>query len=266
MTSMTRGPLPPGVYWRRRLFALGLVAALVVMIAGALRGGSDGSSAADPDGVAEQVAGTPLSTPTAAPTEDPTSASTATPAGRNRPSAAPTPTPMPAPTGTCAEDDILVEPVVEGAVAGSDVTIALELRTRATEACTWEVSSGSLTLKVTSGSDDIWASRQCPRVVPVQDVVIRQDFTTTVDVVWNARRSDEGCTRMTEWALPGYYHVAVAPLGGEPVEVQFRLAAPIPEVITQSPQPDQGQNQGQGKHQGRSKNKGNPERNPGREN
>jgi hypothetical protein len=85
-------------------------------------------------------------------------------------------------------------------------------------------------------------------------------------VVWNARRSDEGCTRMTEWALPGYYHVAVAPLGGEPVEVQFRLAAPIPEVITQSPQPDQGQNQGQGKHQGRSKNKGNPERNPGREN
>ena len=85
---------------------------------------------------------------------------------------------MPEPTGPCLEDDILVQPVVEKAVAGTDVMIGLELRTRTAEACTWQVSPDHLTLKVTSGSDDIWASRECPRAVPVTDVVVRQDFTT----------------------------------------------------------------------------------------
>ncbi len=47
---------------------------------------------------------------------------------------------MPAPTGPCLEDDILVRPVVERAVAGTDVMIGLELRTRTAEACTWQVS------------------------------------------------------------------------------------------------------------------------------
>lgn len=251
MTSMTRGPLPPAVYWRRRLFVLGLAAALVVMIAGMLGGGSDGSGD-DPDGVAEQVAGTPLSSPTADPTR-----SSGAKKKKNKASATPTTTPLPAPTGACTEGDILVEPVVEQAVAGRDVLIVLELRTRVAEACTWQVSSMHVTLKVTSGSDDIWASRQCPRSVPVKDVVVRQDSTTTVGVVWNGRRSDEGCTRTTEWALPGYYHVAAAPLGGEPAEVQFRLAAPTPEVITQTPKPSQKPNPNQNQ---------NPNKNqPGRE-
>jgi hypothetical protein len=252
MTSMTRGPLSPAVYWRRRLFVLGLAAAMVVMLAGVLGGGSDGSGD-DPDGLAEQVAGTPLSSPS-----DDSTRKTGK-KKKNKATAAPTPTstPLPAPTGACTEGDILVEPVVEQAVAGRDVLIVLELRTRVAEACTWQVSSMHVTLKVTSGSDDIWASRQCPRSVPVKDVVVRQDYTTKVGVIWNGRRSDQGCTRMTGWALPGYYHVAAAPLGGEPAEVQFRLAAPTPEVITETPKPNQNKN--------KNKNK-NKNQNPGREN
>ncbi len=244
MTSMTRGPLSPAVYWRRRLFVLGLAATMVVMIAGVLRGGSDGSGG-DPDDRAAQVAGTPLSSPSDDPTRGPGKK-------RNKPPATPTSTPLPAPTGACTEGDILVEPVVEQAVAGRDVLIVLELRTRVAEACTWQVSSMHVTLKVTSGSDDIWASRQCPRSVPVKDVVVRQDYTTKVGVIWNGRRSDTGCTRMTGWALPGYYHVAAAALGGEPAaDVQFRLAAPTPEVITETPKPNKNKNQNQNQNPGR---------------
>jgi hypothetical protein len=245
MTSLTRGPLSPAVYWRRRLFVLGLAVALVVMIAGVLGGGSDGSGD-DPGGVAEQVAGTPLSSPSDEPTRSPGKKK-----NKNKASATPTTTPLPEPTGACTEGDILVEPVVEQAVAGRDVLIVLELRTRVAEACTWQVSSMHVTLKVTSGTDDIWASRQCPRTVPVKNVVVRQDTTTTVGVIWNGRRSDQGCTRQTEWALPGYYHVAAAPLGGEPSEVQFRLAAPTPEVITETPKPDKNRNQNKSQNPGR---------------
>ncbi len=184
MTSMTRGPLPPRVYWRRRALVISLAVVLVVVFANLLGGGSDGSS--DDDGVAEQAAGSPSSTPT----DDPTR----TQGGKkkNKPAPTPTVTPMPEPTGPCLEDDILVQPVVDKAVAGSEVTIRLELRTRTAEACTWQVSPSHLTLKVTSGSDDIWASQECPRAVPEQDVVVRQDFTTEVGIVWDGRRSDPG--------------------------------------------------------------------------
>jgi hypothetical protein len=235
MTSMTRGPLPPAVYWRRRILVLGLAVTLVMVIGRVLGGGSDGSSDDDPGGVAEQVAGTP----TDSPSDDPTRRQGGK---KNKPTTTitptvPTSTPLPSPTGDCEEDDVLIEPVVEGAVAGSDVMIVLELRTRTAEACTWSVSPTKLALKVTSGSDDIWASRECPSAIPVKDVVVRQDYTSRMGVVWDARRSDEGCTRLRDWAAAGYYHVAVAPMGGEPVDVQFRLAAPAPEVITQSPDP-----------------------------
>lgn len=258
---MTRGPLPPGVYWRRRLFVLGLAAALVVVIAGALRGGSDGSSGVDPSGVAEQVAGSPSSTDDEQ--DEPGDRGRSTGPKKNGQTAptkpaAPTSTPPPAPTGRCADDDILVRPVVDQAIAGGEVTIVLELRTRTAEACTWEVSSRRVTLKVTSGSDDIWASRQCPRSVPAKEVVVRQDSTVRVGVVWHGRRSDEGCTRLTDWAMPGYYHVAAAPLGGEPAEVQFRLDAPSPEVITRSPDPKPD------KKNKKNKNQASPDR-PGRE-
>ena len=233
MTSMTRGPLPPAVYWRRRILVLGMAVALVVVIGRVLGGGSDGSSGEDPGGVAEQVAGTP----TDSPSDDPTRKQGGK---KNKPTTTPTPTstPLPSPTGGCEEEDILIDPVVERAVAGSDVMIVLELRTRTAEACTWSVSPSKLALKVTSGSDDIWGSRECPRAIPVKDVVVRQDHTSTLGVVWaDARRSDEGCTRQAGWAKPGYYHVIVAAMGGEPVDVQFRLASPAPEVITKSPDP-----------------------------
>jgi hypothetical protein len=234
MTSLTRGPLPPGVYWRRRLLVLGLAVGLVVVFARVLGGGSDGSSDDDPDDLAQQVAGTP----TADPTDDPSRK----PGGKksNKPTTTPTPTetPLPTPTGSCTEDDILIQPVVDQAVADSDVMIVLQLRTRVAEACTWDVSASNLALKITSGSDDIWSSIECPRAIPVKEVVVRQDHTSTLGVIWTgARRSDQGCTQQAGWALPGYYHVAAAPLGGEPVDVQFRLAAPTPEVITQTPNP-----------------------------
>ncbi len=241
MTSMTRGPRSPGVYWRRRLFVLGLGAALVVLVAGVLQGGSDGSSAADPDAVAAQAAATPRSaSPSAAATAG--TDATARPGGKRRKqTGSPTPTapPLAEPSGPCVEGDVVVEPVVEQAVAGSEVAIALDLRTVTAEACTWRISSKHVTVVITSGDDEVWASRKCPRTIPVTDVVIRREVPTRTTVLWNAHRSNLGCPGLSRWALPGYYHVAAAALGGEPSDLQFRLAAPQRPVITQTPKPTQ---------------------------
>ena len=232
---MTRGPLPAGVYWRRRLLLLSVATVLVFGFARVLGGASDGSSA--DVGVAQQAAAQPSST---APSTSPSP--TRKPGKGNRPSATPTipvPPPLAVPDGPCDETDLAITPAAVDAVAGRDVVILLELRTIIDPACTWRVSSADLSVKLTSGDDDIWSSQQCPSVVPVKDVVVRSAEPTTVALVWNAKRSDEDCSRITDWALPGDYHAIAAALGGEPTDVQFTLEAPVADVITETATPTQ---------------------------
>jgi len=143
---------------------------------------------------------------------------------------------------------VLVTPTVPDPVAGRDVTIVLNLQTGTTEACTWRVSADSVTLKIYSGPDDVWSSRECPRAIPGQDVVIRRDVATPVAVVWDSKRSDEYCTGRTAWALPGAYNVAAAALEGEPTDVAFELVAPAAPVVTETAEPTQSPTSGGNRH------------------
>lgn len=243
---MTRGPLPARIYWVRRMLVLGFALLLVVGIAHVLGKGSDGSSTPDR---ASQVA--------AEPTPHESGTSSASPsAGHSKKDKHPgkhksdQPPPLAQPSGRCKDGDVAVTPEIDHAAAGTrGVFIVLSLRTLDSEACTWRISSKHLTVKITSGKDDIWSSRQCPRAIPVRDVIVRRAVTTTVGLTWNARRSDDGCSRLTEWALPGYYHVEASALGGEPSDLQFRLATPTAAVITRTAEPTQRPNP-QGNPQG----------------
>ncbi|WP_244931217.1 hypothetical protein [Nocardioides sp. W7] len=243
---MTRGPLPARVYWRRRLAVLGVVLLLVLGVARLLGTGSDGSSDGDTASLADALASTTAPTgPTAGASPRDAGSAGATPTGASAPATTAPPTPtepvLAAPDGLCDDSDIAVTPEVRTAVAGprNGVAIDLQLRTISDEACTWKVSAKTLTLKITSGKDDIWTSRECPRVLPRQQVTVRSAVTTTLSVAWNARRSDEDCSKLTEWALPGWYHVSAAALAGEPSQVQFELLAPQPVVVTQTAEPKQ---------------------------
>lgn len=229
---LTRGPLPASVYWRRRLVVLALAAVLVVSLARLLGGGSDGSDgSADEDGVARQAAAEPTaSEPTTSPS--PTRRRTPRPAP-TQPSTSAAPV-LAEPDGPCADSDVKVTPSVVDAIAGRDVVMLLDLRSIASEACTWRVSPTSLTVRIRSGKDAIWSSAQCPRAIPVKDVVVRRDVAATVPLVWDARRSDEECSPQRDWAMSGFYLVAAAALGGEPTEIQFELTLPVPDVVTSS--------------------------------
>jgi hypothetical protein len=134
----------------------------------------------------------------------------------------------------------------------------MQLRTIRSPACTWTVSPKTMTVKITSGDDDIWFSSQCPRAVPSQNVVLRNNVTTEVDVTWSARRSDEGCTRYTDWAMPGWYYVEAAALAGEPSDLHFQLERPKPDVVTETVPPKNG-----GK---KNRDKSDPEKNRGQKN
>lgn len=148
------------------------------------------------------------------------------------------------PTGPCTESDIVATPALTSAAGGADVPITVNLRTVVTEACTWQASPETMTVTITSGNDYIWSSRECPVSIPPQDVVVRQAVDTPVVVTWSAKRSDEGCTKWTDWAMPGFYHVQAAALGGDATDVQFELTGGVPAVVTTTadPQPQGGKN------------------------
>jgi hypothetical protein len=229
---LTRGPLPARTYWTRRVMVLGTAVLLVFGIARALGAGTDASSRPEAREQARQVAAAPTTT-LALPDPSPT----ASESGTRRSEKQQEPVPLAEPEGTCEDEDVAVTPTVKNPVAGRDVRIVLKLRTIVSEACTWEVSSESLTLKVTSGDDEIWTSRHCPRAVRDEEVTLRRDDTTRVKVTWDARRSDEECSQQTKWALPGWYHVAAAALAGEPSDVQFELERPEREHVTKTVEP-----------------------------
>ncbi len=238
MSALTRprGPLPARTYWTRRILVLGTALALVVGLGMTLTRSSDGSGgggAVTPVAAGDSTGGT--SSPTAAATK-------VAAQDKKKPKKKKKKKPsLPQPSGPCLDADVDATPVVKEAVAGRTVKLRFRIKTKLSPACTWQASSTTLTLKITSGKDLIWTSQQCPKAVPTKDFVLRREKASWLTMSWSARRSDETCSRLTEWALPGWYHVAVAPLGGEPDDVQFKLSRPEPEVITASPEPKQKQ-------------------------
>ncbi len=234
MSTLTRpkGPLSPRVYWTRRLLLLAVVLALVVGIASVLTRGSDGSSTA----TARQVAAEPTGAPTASPGENQNKTKKNKKKQKKKKKKV-----LAEPTGVCSSGDIEAEPKVTTPVAGSRTLITVQLRTKVAKACTWTVSPDTLTMKITSGRDDIWSSRECPAAIPTREVVVRKAVATKVGVPWSGRRSDADCSVLTEWAYPGFYHAIAAALAGEPTDVQFELGKPprpvITKTITPSPTP-----------------------------
>ncbi len=236
MPPLTRGPLPPGVYWRRRVFVLLLAGTLVFVIASVLGGGSD----AKDDGVpAAQQAGGEVEASQTITVRD---RKKGRKGRRNGPVQGPTydPAVMVDPEGNCEPADIKITPRIETAVAGDPVTIGLSLQTIQTEACYFRIGADKVTVKITKGGREVWTSRECPDPVPSESVVVRRVVATVVQMTWTPYpqgRKGAECPGADEWLLPGSFTATAAALGGEPAESDFVLASPVAETTTITPDP-----------------------------
>lgn len=224
---------------------LTVVAAVVVGFVGLgrlLTGASDGQSASDQAATAGQPRETPGQGASdgadAAPDDSATSSPGTSPGAKPKKARKSRKPPPATPDGPCAEEDVVVTPSVKRAVGGSPIVIRLDLTTIESDACWWKVSPETLTMRISSGDDEVWSSRQCPAALPERTVAVRQDRRQRIRVRWSARRSDEECSRLTEWALPGYYYVQAAAFAGEPREEQFEVTKPKRPVITRTTEPD----------------------------
>jgi len=179
------GPQPPSVYWRRRLLLLlVLVAVIVVVVLIVVRPGS----------------GTPTSHATGSntashtPTSGATSGSSAT---------------------ACDPSVITLTPITDAAsyAAGVQPQISMSITNSGASACTYDVGTDAQVYLITSGSDQIWSSKDCQTAAAANKQVLQPGKAlSTTPFAWDRTRSSTTtCTgnRPEVTAGGASYHLSV---------------------------------------------------------
>lgn len=184
-----RGPLPSGVYWRRRLVTLLGVAVVLILVFRACTGGAG--------------------TPKAARSPSPTPSHTPSHAASHSPSATPSVTPSGA-VAPCRDADLVVSAKADkqAYAAGERPVLTIGIANRGSAPCTRDVGQAARGIVVTSGNDRVWSSDDCSPGGAAQVVTLRPGAAPlTFPVRWARRRSAPGCPSGLRDVTAGTYRV-----------------------------------------------------------
>lgn len=225
-----RGKLPARVYWVRRLMLLTVTLLMVVGVHRLLTfDGSDQQGSPQ----AASVVGAPFELPTLAVSPS-TSPGMLIKSPRRK-------VRLPQPQGSCDPADVTVTPIIEAAHVARPVQIILELTTTESPACTFDVSGASVAVNVsmaTGARELLWTTQDCPAALPEATVVARREVPGRAVAEWDGRRSDDRCSLLGEWVLPGDYLVEAVALGGTETGSQdFTMKSAVQETVTRTVTP-----------------------------
>ena len=229
------GPLPPEVYWRRRVAAvvgLLVVLAVLIWIGSAVAGGSPsptGSAAAESSSTAATTASSaaPTSTPPAPVTGAPTStvvpvpgSSTPAPAGTAAPASATPPAPCPDPSVALTAQ--VAQPSYK---VGEEPVFRLLVSNSSTTPCTRALDAGLQQVIVYSadGSQRLWSSNDCYPGTGTETKTLNPGEQTAYSIRWSGTTSQPGCTAPRTPVAAGAYTVAVSLGAINSVPVPFTL-------------------------------------------
>ena len=230
---MASGPVSRATYWRRRVFLLAGLLAVLALIVYACRPSDDegeattpASSGSDIEAGAASDGGEPAdpSIPASPPDDADDEEDADTPeeggagdggspsggggdgsvsgaasdgsGGGSRPAAAP-----------CGPEDVVVtvRSDREDYAAGVQPTFTLTLVSTSPENCTAQVGTETLELRITSGDDRIWSSVDCVGEPTAEPVELHRGVPHTVEITWDRTRSWPDCREIFSSALPGTY-------------------------------------------------------------
>lgn len=233
------GPLPPRIYWVRRLFALiVLVVAISVLwwcvqkvtgnagdadpaartpVTTSSSTSADDPSTTDLPPIGDSSAGNPGETGDTGDTESTTpgtegakAAGTKKGQKKNKKKA-----PLIAPSGPCDVADVGMRIKVADVAEGKANPITLLLTAPAGTACTQAITPSTLVLRITSGDDVVWSSDDCPDKLLASEVVARAKPAGSYEFAWNGHRSTGSCAGAGALAKPGGYWVEAALIGAD---------------------------------------------------
>jgi hypothetical protein len=210
------GPLPAGVYWRRRALAIGgtsLAVLLFIWGVAALLGG--GTSDSTPGSAGLRSAAAALSSPPATVSAPPPSSPSAQPSAA--PAAAPTSTTTttpapPPPPPACPDRAIAVSTSTNqpSYTEGDHPVLTLRITNTWPIPCTRDVSHQLRSLRVVAMSapgTPLWRSDDCYQARTHEIRTLAANQTATFDLVWAGRTSAPGCPADRNAVPPGAYGV-----------------------------------------------------------
>jgi hypothetical protein len=234
------GPEPAQTYWVRRVVVIG-IAVVVLAAAGALiaNGTSSGSAVQanpSPPAPAAPTVATSTATPSRSPSPVPSAGARAstssTPASGSpaaKPSATESATPTPTPTRT-PEPVTCDARTLRTTLTGKQQlrvqersTMTLSLINGAGQTCTATVNRDNFELRIYSGSDRIWSTKDCGTAVKPLTRTLKAEQAMAWKLTWNGRRSGSGCQARPELPRPGTYYATAELAGAEPVRLLMTL-------------------------------------------
>ena len=232
------GPLPPRIYWVRRLFALIVLVVTISILWWCVQKVTGNAGGADPAAKAATTTTTTSPTsgddrqtdhaptdgesPTGSPDETTDTEATTPGAGDEKPSGTKKgqkkhkqKVPLIAPTGPCDVADVGMTIKVADVDEGKANPITLRLTSPAGTACTQAITPSTLVLRITSGDDVVWSSDDCPDKLLASEVVARPKPAGSYEFMWNGHRSTGSCAGVGAFARPGGYWVEAALIGAD---------------------------------------------------
>jgi hypothetical protein len=183
---LTVGPLPPAVYWRRRLIVLGVL--LVVVFFGIYACGGDSGRAGD-----RQAGPTSSASPTGEPSGTATGSVPAIVLSEPPPPAPTTTAPAVPPSGPCIDAEVSVTPVPHNnktqLARGESITIYLRIRNISGRTCSRDIGGDQQELRIAQGAQTLWSSDHCDGVKGSFVQSLRPGQQVEGTVLWNGRGS-----------------------------------------------------------------------------
>lgn len=184
------GPLPPRVYWIRRLIVLGLPLLVIVIIVIAVSGGGSKSPSAGsgaPDGSASSTASSGS-------------------------------------TGKCAPGDLTAQLSTSETTyqVGASPVFTGTIKNISAQACRLTTSPANESWKVESYPATWWTTSGCPHADTATTKTLQPNATRQVTITWDGHRLEPGCKR-GETAQPGTYHLSAVLDGVTARQVTFHF-------------------------------------------
>jgi hypothetical protein len=221
------GPLPARVYWVRRALLLVLLVVVFSLIWwGAASvfggGGSDARGSTSSSAGGSGGSGDGGSTVGGA-SQQGGGADKQRPGKHRHDGGKPTRHRPAAPSGPCAPTDVDIAVVVHDVAAGHHAPVALRLTSGGAAACTLAITPDTLALRITSGSDVVWSSDDCPNSLLARQLIVRAHKPVVYTFEWDGRRSTETCRTPGKVALSGGYWAEAALIGADVHRAYFDI-------------------------------------------
>jgi hypothetical protein len=214
------GSQPPSVYWRRRLFLLAAIGAVLVLLILTVKiATSDGSEAPRAAGHTTPVARTTHSTSSAPSTRhsssDPASSS---PASSSRSSSA---APQP-----CAAKDLDVVAVTSKPdyTVGEQPVLELQVTNTGAQPCVQDLADSQIELKVYNGESRVWGSHDCLIQPGTNLRTLEVDTAVRVAITWSGLSSQPECAGTRQRVGAGTYTLYALLSGKTGKAAQFTMS------------------------------------------